>query len=282
MTGTKITLGGLLITAPTEAITHASILLWGAAGTGKSTLAMTAPGDILNIQFDQTGAQGVSDIVKNAGEDCNIYVARFNQESDNVVTKFTSPDPIGIEKFLTENPNIKTVVFDSLTSFGDKALAFGVTKARATPKGRTATLEDPGYSGYGHKRTYVEQCVRNLAVSCAKHNVNVIFIAHEGPPTVNNEGVVTERTLLLGASLNITIPKDIGEIWYLADTGKERRLYIRNSGPIRPMRSRIFYTENVQHFKLNFDADKWSGTGIADWLDAWKANGFKKINPPKE
>lgn len=282
MAGSTISLGGLPITSPTEAITQASILLWGAAGTGKSTLAMTAPGDILLIQFDQTGAQGVQPVVNNAGKECNIYVVRFNAESDNVVEKFKTANPVNIETTLKDNPNIKTVVFDSLTSFSEKALAFGVTRAKATPKGRNATLEDPGYSGYGHKRTYVEQCVRNIAASCAKYDVNCIFIAHEGPPNVNNDGVVVERTLLLGSSLNITIPKDIGEIWYLADTGKERRLYIRNSGPIKPMRSRIFITENIQHFKLNFDADKWQGTGIADWIEAWKANDFKKINPPKD
>lgn len=282
MAGATLSLGGLPVTSPSEAITYASILLWGSAGCGKSTLAMTAPGDILLIQFDQTGAQGISSVVNNAGQQTNIYVVRFNAENDSVVEKFKSPNPVSIERTLADNPNIRTVVFDSLTSFAEKALAFGVTKARATPKGRNATMEDPGYSGYGHKRTYIEQCVRNIASSCSKYNVNCIFIAHEGPPNVNNDGVVIERTLMLGSSLNITIPKDIGEIWYLADTGKERRLYIRNSGPIKPMRSRMFKSEATQHFRVNFDADKWIGTGIADWLAAWKANDFKKIDPPKE
>lgn len=277
-----LSLGGLPVTSPENSIKCMSILLWGSAGTGKSTLAMTAPGDILYLQFDQTGIPGISETVVNAGQEVHINAVRFNQEDDNVVEKFKTANPINIEGFLKENTNIRTVVFDSLTTFAEKALAFGVLKARATPKGRTSTIEDPGYSGYGHKRTLVEQCVRNLAVSCAKFDVNSIFLAHEGPPEKNTDGSVVERTLSLGSSLNISIPKDIGEIWHIADTDKERRIYIRNSGVLRPMRSRMFFTENVRHFKLNFNAENWSGSGIADWFEAWKANGFKKINPPKE
>lgn len=276
-----LNLGGLPISSPTKVIKSMSILLWGGAGCGKSTFAATAPGDILWIQFDKTGAQGVADTVINAGKEAKIYVVDFSGQSDNVVEKFKRENPVEIENTLRDNPNIRTVVFDSVTSFAEKALAFGVVKARATPKGAKSTIEDPGYSGYGNKRTYVEYAIRNVATSCAKYDVNIIIIAHEGPPDRNTQGEVVERTLLLGSSLNITVPKDIGEIWYLADTGKERRLYIRSSGPIRPMRSRIFKSEATQAFKLKFDAETWKGEGIADWFDAWKKNDFNKIDPPK-
>lgn len=283
----QITIAGLPVSSPDDNIETLSILLWGEAGTGKSTIAATMPGDILWLQYDSTGLANINSTVVNAGKEANIHVLRLAGMPNSFVERFKEEDPLTLSRTFKENPNIKSLVFDSLTSFADKALAYGVVKAGASVKFKNnpqsrPTIEDPGMAGYGNKRVYVEACIRNVMSICVRHGVNVCFITHEGPPEYNTDGQIVKRTLALGSSLNISVPRDLSEIWYLRDTGKERHLLIRSQGIIRPMRSNLlFHTEQKQSFKLNFNADDWSGEGIADWIEQWKANRYKKLEVPK-
>lgn len=67
----------------------------------------------------------------------------------------------------------------------------------------------------------------------------------------------------------------------LTDDGKQRTIYVRNYGLFTPMRTRMFLTpDNTARFKLTYDQDKQAGAGIAQWYEAWQANGFNKISLP--
>ena len=172
------------------------------------------------------------------------------------------------------------MVFDSLTTFGDKCLTHGITKAQGTKKGKYSTIEDPGYSGYGNKNTWTRLCVKNLLKATGQVGRNMIFIAHEDKPVQNSEGVVLYISIMLGSSLNEQIPIDLSEIWNLSDTGRERRIAVRNCRNRKPLKSRMFITSGDPEFKWNYNSDSNNGDGIATWYEAWVKQGGKKLPLP--
>tara|TARA_Y100000296_G_scaffold82229_1_gene111032 strand:+ start:339 stop:1178 length:840 start_codon:yes stop_codon:yes gene_type:complete len=268
-----ITLGGVQLQSPRERIKRFSLLLWGSSGSGKSTLAATAPGKKLWINFDPDGTDAI------AYRD-DIIVMDFANKPDREVEQFKESDPLRITKFLTDHPEYETVVFDSLTTFGNKALNHGIIKAQGTPKGRKATIEDPGYAGYGNKNTWTRLCVTNLLKATGSCNRNIIFIAHEDKPVTNQEGTVMHISIMLGSSLNEQIPVDLSEIWNLHDTGRERKISVRNCRLRKPLKSRMFLTSTEPEFEWTYNAETDEGPGIKDWYEAWIANSGKKISLP--
>ena len=171
-------------------------------------------------------------------------------------------------------------MFDSLTTFGEKALVHGVVEARRTTKGKSSTLEDPGFSGYGNKNTWTTAAVREILKVTAQHNRHVIFIAHEDKPVTNDQGIVMYISIMLGSSLNEQLPIKISEIWNLTDTGRERRIAVRNCRARKPMKSRMFITSGDPEFNLDYNADTFEGEGITEWYQRWIDNDKRKIGLP--
>jgi hypothetical protein len=248
-----------------------SIVLWGPSGCGKTTFAATAPGEKLLLMWDDNGGASLSH-----RNDCHIVP--LYKEAQSSVEMFKTPDPMGLDKFLKENQQIETVIFDSMTSFAERALYHGVVKAQGTAKGKGATIEDPGYAGYGNKNTWTHLAVSNLLAVTAKHNRHMIFIAHEGSPDKDAQGNVITISLLLGSTLSKEVPIKISEVWAMQDTEKGRRIAIRPCRMRSPMKTRMFDTSGEPEFMLKYDYEK--ANPIAEWYSAWKANGFRKLKLP--
>lgn len=277
MTGLTLKIGGkeLAATDQTTKMQRLSMLLWGPAGHGKTALAETMPGEKVWINFDPDGTAALT---YNRG---NVHVFDLASYRDDITDAFKSPDPLGIGAMLDANPQIESVIVDSLTTFGDKALHHGVVKARATKKGASSTIEDPGYAGYGQKNTLVQELVTKMLAVTGQRNRHIAFTAHEDKPQTNEDGAVTGSTLMLGSSLVIQIPTKISEVWYISDTGKERRIAIRPCRGHSPMRTRMFFTNQQPEFLNPYNADTNKGDGIAEWYAKWRDNGFRKIDVPK-
>jgi len=239
-----IKLGGVEVQTPKSRVKRLSLLLWGSSGGGKTTLAATAPGKKLWINFDPDG----TDVLTNRDD---ILVLDYSTKSDRVVEEFKEDDPIRITRFLKDNPDIETVVFDSLTTFGNKALFHGILVAQKTPKGKYSTIEDPGFAGYGNKNTWTRLCISKLLKATGLVNRNIIFIAHEDKPLLDKEGNVMSISIMLGSSLNEQIPIDFGEVWNLSDTGKVKRIAVRNCRFRKPVKSRIFLTNKEPEYAFN-------------------------------
>lgn len=269
-----IRLGGLEVVTPKTRVKRFSLVLWGRSGCGKTTLAATAPGKKLWINFDNDGTDAI------ANRD-DILLVDFAARPNDCVEHFKEDDPLRLTRFLKEDPSIETVVLDSLTTFGNKALVHGVRKAQGTAKGKYSTIEDPGYAGYGNKNTWTNQCVRNLLRVTANTNRHMIFIAHEDKPLLDREGNVESISIMLGSSLNEQIPIDLSEIWNLSDTGTERRIAVRNCRFRKPVKSRMFLTNKEPEFIWTYDAQEDKGEGIADWYERWVKNDGHKIELPK-
>jgi hypothetical protein len=249
-------------------------LIWGKPACGKTVLASTAPGKKLWLQFDPSGT------------------ASLRRSDDIIVADFAHYKAVQLENFkqggiiekdlLKEIPanGINTVVLDSLTSFGQLALSYGIQTGKANRGSFRASIEQPGQTGYGVRSAMVLDFVSMLLRVCADTRAHCILVAHD-QESMDDDGKISEVTISLGGQGKALIPAKISEIWHLEDTGKERRVYVRNHGLKKPMRTRMFSVpDNVTSFRMAYDQEKQSGAGIADWMKAWQAAGYSKIALP--
>lgn len=280
----SLRIGGRDIIAPTteDDERFITMVLWGPSGHGKSELANTAPGDKLWLLTDPDGEAAIP-IKSKRGYN---HFIRLYEEKDDVVLGFRSTDPFGIEKMLRDRPEIQTIILDSLTTLSEMALNAGVVEAKKTPKGRTSTIEDPGFAGYNHKKVYVTQTYKNMLGIAKRLGRHMIFTGHEDKPDTNDKGEFVGITLILGSSLIQELPVRISEIWHVTDMGNkngvpQHRIAIRPSRGRSPMRTRMFETNGDVEFMCTYDAQTNKGDGIAEWYARWEKGGFVKLPLPK-
>lgn len=247
------------------------MLLWGKSGGGKTTLASTAPLDLLWINFDPDGTKVLSGID-------GIKLIDLSFENSAIVERICNSDnPLELDNFLSSNPNFRTVVVDSVTSFGDKGIE------EAVKHGKGSTIFKPSLESYGRRNVYTLAMIKSFLRITAKHNANIIFICHQGSPNKNELTGEILVSLLMGGQLPEMVPLHLSEVWRLDDDGKKRTIHIRSSSMYKPMKTRMFVTSKAPSFlwTYNAEADAPKEQKIQAWYDAWAANGFKKIPLPK-
>jgi hypothetical protein len=247
-----------------------SILLWGDAGCGKTTLAATAPGRKLWFNFDPDGTNTLAGVP----EDVEVY--DLSQVSPTTITEMfkNETNPLGIKSVIDQ---YDTFVIDSLTNVTDKTLTVGI-KADVG-----STIETPSPRAYGTRNALAIRLVKNILAATFLKKKHVILIAHEGAPVTNPKtGVVMHITLALGGQLPSNIGLDLSEIWHLyqVDNRNERRLMIRNSRNRKPTKTRMWIQSGESEFPWNFNADKWDSETnkpyrIDTWFNMWMAQQAK-------
>ena len=268
----EISIPGVTIKSANEMQTRMSMLLWGAAGCGKTTLAASAPGKKLLINFDPDG-------VMSLGARDDVLVMDLSREKYNVVEKFKSDDPYNLSKVLSDDSyGIDTVIVDSLTSYSQYAVEQGI----ANTKG--ATLERPSPGAYGARNALTLRLVAGMLRLTGKYNKNCIFITHEDGPTTDDSGNVLYITMMLGGKLPDQAALQISEVWFMMDTGKERRVLVRNGRTRKPMKSRMFDTrdkiEYISKYDPNGDDAPYGLHSLASFIQEYNANGGNKIKLP--
>lgn len=256
------------IVKPTTKDHRMSIMLWGNSGCGKTTLAATAPGEKLWLSFDMDGVSSI------AGRD-DVHVADYSTQPFNVVQKFLSDNAGGLDKLLEENPDIKTVVVDSVSSFNEMALKF------AADTSNKSSIIHPTIEAYGKRNTYTIWMVNILLRVTAKHGRHIIFIMHESTPDKDEITGALFISVLVGGKLPKELPIRFSEVWYLEDTGKEHLIRLRNTRVRSPMKTRMFDTSTADNFTWKFDPVTFKGATIDQWYSEWKQAGFNKIPLPK-
>lgn len=251
-----------------------TMLLWGKPGAGKTVLASTAPGRKLWLQFDPSG-------VASLRRSDDILVADFAGYKANKLADFKQGGIVEADLLkLIKTEGINTVVLDSLTSFGQLALQYGIATGIANRGAFKATIEQPGQTGYGVRSALILDVCSMLLRVCADTGTHCIFIAHD-QDVMDDDGKLKEITISLGGQGRNIIPAKISEIWMLLDNGKQRSVFIRSHGMWRPMRTRMFLApDNATSFGWTYDQDKGTGQGIADYYKSWQDAGFSKVAPP--
>jgi hypothetical protein len=256
-----------------------TMLLWGKPGVGKTVLASTAPGKKLWMQFDPAGT---ASLVRSH----DILVADFSAYKTAQLEAFKQGAIIESDllKLIREH-GIQTVVVDSLTSFGQMALHYGIITGKASGKNFKASIEHPGQTGYGIRSAMILDFITMVLRVCADTKCHCILTAHDKESS-DEAGATTEITFNLGGQGGVAIPAKISEIWYVEDTGRVRNIYLRAHGVKRPMRTRMFVTDERTFFTVKYNQDnpneRNQDNAIATWYKAWEENGFAKIPVPRD
>lgn len=264
----EIKLGGVEVKNPTHTSKAMSIMLWGASGVGKTTLAMTAPGKKLLVQFDNKGDQSIS-------HRDDYVIADLSLSKYDIIGQCKGTDnPLFLDNLLKQDPSIETIIVDSLTSFGELAMEYAVKNTSAkTP----LTIEAPGQLGWGIQASIVFQFMTSMIRVASRHDKHIIFIAHE--KDIDKEDNPLQSTVSVTGGLKQALPAKLSEVWYLADETKGKAIHIRGSQSRKPMKTRMFETAGLPKFMWKFDPEELKGEGIAEWHKKWSETG-KKIPLP--
>lgn len=265
-----ITLGG--VEPATMEDRRLSLVAWGPAGLGKTTLACTMPGRKCLINFDPDGPSSLPPAALK-----EVTVFDFSGKEDSFFTRLSDTDPFGLEKVME---HFDSFVFDSLSSITERTLARGINITKG------ATLERPSPGAYAARNNLAINLIRNALAITGRHKKHVAFIAHEGAPEKNDDGMLLGYTMSLGGQLPNQVALRINEVWPMFEDSKNRKMIICRKARLRdPAKSRMFITSPGDvEFEWKFDPTDWNNEKnmrIDQWFEAWKENGFNKIPFPK-
>ena len=268
MSDTTISLSGVPVTSPDASDMRLAMLIWGDAGCGKTTLASTAPGNKLFIMFDPDGALSLSDRA-------DVQVLDLSDRNyRTVIGEFRKEDPFTLARFLNDNPQLNTVVVDSVTTLAYMALQEAVS---AEPN-RKSTMEQPGMNGYTWRNASVLRVCNTLMLITKRLNRNIVFLTHEGSADRDSEGRILSITMALSEGTANQVGLRLNEVWWMKDNNGIREISIRPCQLRKPMKSRLFLGDKTT-FTWHFNPETLVGEGIADWFHAWQEHG-KKIPLP--
>jgi hypothetical protein len=241
------------------------MLLWGEAGCGKTFFANTAPGKRLIINLDPDGYQSLPKT-----ED-TLLLDVANESHDYLMNQSKTTDPF--KALISQNPDISTVIVDSVTKYSERAVQYAIGKAPGS------TAENPGPGAYGYRNRLTLNMVSAMLIATGTLTKNIIFICHEDVPAKDKEGAIVSITILLGGSLPQEVPLQISEVWHMRDTGSERRITIRSAGLRKPMKSRMFNTATGIEFTSSTKADP-SRIRLDSLIERWYAQKLEQLKVP--
>ena len=229
-----------------------SMVLWGLYGAGKSTFAATAPGNKLWLSF---GSEEHVDVAKRKEKDVEV-IEMFHRGRDEIFRDGIGPNPYGLAGRLKD---FDTLVVDSLSHIAqtglEKAVADGIGKSnRFSP-----TMAEPGRSAFGGRNQHLLMLMKSLMQLTLKHNMHIIFTAHEDDPATKPDGTIEVIRIQLGGKLINLVSSSLSEVWNIRQEpgGKRNRIITtRPSGFRRPMKTRMFDQRGEAAFVLEYDANK--------------------------
>ena len=242
-----------------------SLMIWGQAGCGKTTLASTAPGKICWLLFDPNGSDSLKQL--NKYQDGDIAVFDMSKQNYSIVMQGCMDNCFGLETYLKDN-TFDTVVFDSATTYLDMCLKLAVSTTK------NASVEVPTQAGYSRRNSYMKQTLNNLIRLTNKYNKHIIIIGHEDNGQMDDLGNLIKQTVMIGGSSNTAVCIMLSEIWYMNSTAGKRKIFFEPFGVKTPMKSRMIDTTKCRSVEWKFTPEN-GGEGIEDWFKRWCESSTK-------
>lgn len=265
--------GGQQITKVQDAGSNIGLLLWGPPGVGKTTLACTAPGEKLIVNFDPNGPASVA-----ARQD--VSVLDYSAARNDLTAEFKRADPFGIGRHLGD---FETVILDSLSSVQELTVRSGIEFARSIKI--NSNIENPGMAAFQARNNLLMELIRNIQSLCQRMGKHLILIGHEGPKDKDKEGAVINIPIMLGGGLPTHVSVRLSEIWTMIEVDKKKTVGVRPTRLREVAKSRMFDTTGSSEFYWRFNPnnpdDAQVDMTIAGWYERWLGNGRKKIALPK-
>jgi hypothetical protein len=273
-------LGNLSITPGTNVPLRIALLLWGEPGTGKTTLAATAPGRKFWINFDPDGPSAIATRK-------DYHIADMSElPFPEVMRLMKNGNPLGLNGLLEKYAEFETVVVDSATMLFYACLEEAVDKKHgASRQGFSPSMEAPGMTAYGARTQIFTQIMTPILRITGAHKRHLIVTCHEGNPVTRKND---DEILYISTSLSDTAVRNatsrISEIWRMSGLDTKRRVQVRPTGLYKPMKSRMFDQSGNPQFDWKYDPSKpdkdQPDMTIAGWFDAWVGEGGAKLALP--
>jgi hypothetical protein len=272
-------LGNIPVTQGDEIPSRIAMLLWGPAGCGKTTLAATAPGEKLWLSF---GDQEHVSVMKRP----DVHVAQlYDLSTEELFRQGQNDNPFGLDKLLSENHKIETVVVDSATAIAFRALQKAIAEGIGRSKVFTPTIMAPGISAYGGRNGIVLELLTGILRVTAKHGVHVVVTAHEDDPKLRDDGTIEFITVSLGGKIVSNTSWRLSEIWYMQQSQlgeRKRSIAIRPTANKKPMKTRIFTDMGEATFIMEYNAEKpdKGQMTLTSIYEQWLNAGMNKLQIP--
>lgn len=195
---------GLMFDAAPEVPSTFNVLLYGAAKSGKSTGAATAPGPIMWINAEGPGALGYArKVAAESGTQIHTVSVVARQDTRQVLRDVISHVRSGAE------PQVRTVVVDT------------VAKVREALIGQIVV---PGAKNSIQQFGEVAKILREFVRTLRDEPINLILLCHQDIADADGDRVVRP---LIGGALTEEIPGEVDVIAYthsfMDDTTEQRR-----------------------------------------------------------
>lgn len=259
-----------------------ALLLWGRGGVGKTAFACTAPGKKLIINIDPDGYATIA-------HRPDVNIIRLDElNSMDLLKELNQGNPLGLDGYLRDNPDVETVILDSATVLYYHCLVKAVKEGIGQSRLFTPSMSTPGVSAYGARNANLLGCLIPLLTITARHNRHIVITSHQDTPVMAKDDkgneYVSEIPIMLSDKVRENTTMRLSEIWYLSLESDVRKIAVAPTRLRSPMKSRMFsWPTGRPEFVLDYDdsvPDEEQEHTIANWYSQWLANGGKKIPLP--
>lgn len=245
-------------------------VLWGDSGVGKTTYAGSLPGKKLIVNFDPEGFLSLAhrddfDLIDLSVENAKSAGDKAQKVGDYIVANADQ---------------YESVIVDSLTTLAEMSLNHAIAVGVGKSKTFTPSLLTPGLSAYGGRNNVFNDVISRILRATGQKGLHCFMLAHAADPIQDESGNSIAQSILLADKMRTQTTLKASEIWHITESSKGRTIFLRPFGVKAPMKSRMFSTDQIDRFTLNYDpskSDEEQPHSLLNIYKTWVEGGKQKL-----